>query len=296
MTGGESTPEGITEMFDVHGSFDKFRAGAAEALEGMDMPMGKTSREEFISADLLKRFLNRLLGVRLELQDQMFLFFSQLMELFISEDKKAGKYSEGISDVAGKNKQVARRELLYECPRTGAITEHVEVRTDRGVSWEEAERMLEEHEAYSEEHEILDDRSGFYKDEGTNADYRYFLALRKSQPLGDKRSPYYILVRPNIGNSRVDYPKRELRHKTPVRSSQAIKRWWDELYHFYESKCTHLRQRKYCSNGELGRCGYGTRMRRIHIITGLCLPFWKDIAASLETKTGCRVVRIQVGR
>ena len=70
------------------------------------------------------------------------------MEHFISEDKLLGKYQEGISDVAGKNKKVVTKEKLYECPRSGAVTEHVLLTSDRGVSWDEACSLLKEQKRY----------------------------------------------------------------------------------------------------------------------------------------------------
>lgn len=292
MSEGQPTPESISDMFDAQGGFEKFQEGAKKALDGMELALGATCRGEGIGSDGLKRFLNRLLGVPLELQDRMFLFFSALMEHFISQDKIVGKYSEGISDVAGKNKHIKSKELLYECPRTGAVTEHVEILTDRGVSWEEAERLLAEQQAYCDEHALVDDRSGFYKADGRNEDFLYFLALRKRQPLGVKRSPYYIYVRPNTGNSRNDYPKAELRYKTKVKPSLAIKRWWDEIFNFYYDKCTHIRNHGRCKFAD--SCEYGKRTHKINIITGLCLPFWKDISSTLRrTNSRFKVVRIQ---
>jgi hypothetical protein len=71
--------------------------------------------------------------------------------------------AEGICDVAGKQKRVVKTERLYECPRTGSVTDYVQLSTDRGVSWEEAIAMLENQKIYSAEHDLIDDRSGFCK-------------------------------------------------------------------------------------------------------------------------------------
>ena len=285
MGDGKKPPSYITEMFVGEVEMAKFCAGAKEALESMAISLGENKKVQS-GADRLRHFLNRLLGVKLDLQEEIFCFFSQLMELFISEDKANGKYEEGISDVAGKNKRVVKVERLYECPRTGAVTEYIQLTTDRGVSWEEAERLLEEQKAYSVEHELEDDRSGFY--EGGSGDYKYFLAIRRKQPPGVKNSPYYIFVRPNTGNSRVDSHKSELRGRTRVRRpGPDVKRHWESVWKFYETKCSHYRSRNYCALGDT--CFYGKRMAKIHLITGLCLPFWKDVAS----KMGCRVVRIQ---
>jgi len=286
MGDGSKPPAHITEIFEGEEEMAKFCKAAKEALDGMAISLGEHKKVQS-GAERLRRFLNRLLGVQLELQDQIFCFFSQLMEIFVAEDKLKGKYEEGISDVAGKNKRVVKIEKLYECPRTGAVTEYVQLTTDRGVSWEEAVRLLEEQKAYSAEYELVDDKSGFYEGSSTNSDFKYFLAIRRKQPPGVKNSPSYIFVRPNTGNSRTDSYRSELRYHTRVEPGADVKRHWESVWKFYELKCTHYKQKNYCVLGD--KCDYGKRTKKIHMITGLCLPFWKDVAS----KMGCRVVRIQ---
>jgi hypothetical protein len=286
MGDGSNPPAHITEVFEGEEEMAKFCKAAKEALDGMAISLGEHTKVQS-GAERLRRFLNRLLGVQLELQDQIFCFFSQFMEIFVAEDKLKGKYEEGISDVAGKNKRVVKIEKLYECPGTGAVTEYVQLTTDRGVSWDEAVRLLEDQKAYSAEHELVDDKSGFYEGSSTNSDFKYFLAIRRKQPPGVKNSPSYIFVRPNTGNSATDYNRSELRYLTRVQPGADVKRYWEFVWKFYELKCTHYKKNNYCVLGD--KCDYGKRTKKIHLITGLCLPFWKDVAS----KMGCKVVRIQ---
>ena len=133
MSKQEKVPEYITEMFSGEKGLEGFRVRAREALNGMALGLGNLQKIGS-GAERLKRFMNRILGCSLDVQDEMFNFFSQLMEHFIEQDKLIGKYEEGISDVAGKNKRVVNIEKLYECPRSGAVTEFVHLTTDRGVS------------------------------------------------------------------------------------------------------------------------------------------------------------------
>ena len=269
LTSQEKTPEYIAEMFASDDDFESFRLNAGAALTSLgvfDEDSTKKATEE------LHRFMNRLLGVTIDLQAQMFTFFSQLMEYYIAQDKLLGKYeevmslhhicrctiaglhlvilyvnddctrSQGICDVAGKNKHVCKVEKLYECPRTGAVTEYVHLASDRGVSWEEANRLLEEQKEYASENNLQDDRSGFYRDDSSQKDFRFVLALRRKQAAGDSRLARYIFIRPNTGNSRQDYSRVELRYKTKVPPSAHIQAWWVELYEYYYDKCTHQRQ------------------------------------------------------
>ena len=305
LTSKESAPEYMTEMFPDTKAFESFREKAKVALDemGIEIETFEEGARKKSRAEQLRRFLNRLLGVTMDLQDEIFNFFSQLMEFYIGQDKLLGKYEEGICDVAGKNKHVVKVEKLYECPRTGAVTEYVQLASDRGVSWEEANRLLKDAQEYAaEQNRVQDGRprtdlSGFYVDNDTRHDFKYWLAIRRKQEAGDTRAPRYIYVRPHTGNSRQDYLQNDVRYRTKAASSAALKRWWDGLYELSYDKCAHMRAQGRCPNGPM--CEFGKRTKPIHLITGLCLPFWKDLQTCMRSRSadskrmGIKVVRVQ---
>ena len=104
--------------------------------------------------------MNRVLGVSLELQNVIFRYFMHLMTERINKDKNSGEYQEGIVDIAGSVIEVMKEQDLFECPRTGAKTTRVLLRTDRGLSWDKATEMLKEHIEYAKEKGLEDKDSG----------------------------------------------------------------------------------------------------------------------------------------
>jgi hypothetical protein len=109
------------------GNFSEFRKEAADALEkaGMVEFLEKALKNTLkVHADGSRRqlksdpsktaanmFLNRLLGIRLAVQGQLFAFWQHIMHAKIREAKQKGEYQEGILDIptANNHVQVASR-------------------------------------------------------------------------------------------------------------------------------------------------------------------------------------------
>ena len=106
---------------------------------------------------------------------------------------------QGIVDICGATE--LKEELdLYTCPRTGAVTKYFKVATDRGISWEEATRLLAEQRDSAE--------SGFYRATYQAAANKeiFVLALRKASLAAASAvsSSFFHLVRPNTGFSPIE--------------------------------------------------------------------------------------------
>ena len=80
----------------------------------------------------MPRFLNRLLALPIDEQNQLFAELEERIAANIEQAMEAGAYEVGVETVRADSLAIAGRETLYEHPRTGAVTELVEiVRRDR---------------------------------------------------------------------------------------------------------------------------------------------------------------------
>ena len=94
----------------------------------------KLVHEGNIKEDLppMPRFLNRLLALPIDEQNQLFAELEERIAANIEQAMEAGAYEVGVETVRADSLAVAGRETLYEHPGTGAVTELVEiVRRDR---------------------------------------------------------------------------------------------------------------------------------------------------------------------
>ena len=87
----------------------------------------------------VRRFLNRLLGLPLREQNELFDLFCATLSGVISAARKDGKYDEGIADLSGASVSLEEPETaLWADPLTGAVMSTALVMVDRGVSWHAA--------------------------------------------------------------------------------------------------------------------------------------------------------------
>ena len=113
--------------------------GAIEgwSIAGFEEATGlKLVHEGTLKEDLppMSRFLNRLLALPIDEQNQLFAALEARIEANIEQAVEAGSYEVGVETVRADSLSIAGRETLYEHPRTGAATDLVEiVRRDRLV-------------------------------------------------------------------------------------------------------------------------------------------------------------------
>ena len=94
----------------------------------------KLVHEDNLKEDLppMPRFLNRLLALPIDEQNQLFAELEERIAANIEQAMEAGAYEVGVETVRAGSLAIAGRETLYEHPGTGAVTELVEiVRRDR---------------------------------------------------------------------------------------------------------------------------------------------------------------------
>ena len=75
----------------------------------------------------MPRFLNRLLALPIDEQNQLFAELEERIAANIEQAMEAGAYEVGVETVRADSLAIAGREPLYEHPGTGAVTELVEI-------------------------------------------------------------------------------------------------------------------------------------------------------------------------
>ena len=100
-----------------------------EEATGLKLVHEGTLKEELPP---MSRFLNRLLALPIAEQNQLFAALEERIEANIEQAVEAGTFEVGVETVRADALSTAGRETLYEHPRTGAVTDLVEiVRRDR---------------------------------------------------------------------------------------------------------------------------------------------------------------------
>ena len=111
------------------GAIDRWSLADFEAATGLKLVHEGTLKEELPP---MSRFLNRLLALPIAEQNQLFAALEARIEANIEQAVEAGNFEVGVETVRADSLSTAGRETLYEHPRTGAVTDLVEiVRRDR---------------------------------------------------------------------------------------------------------------------------------------------------------------------
>ena len=104
----------------------------------------------------MSKFLNRILGMPVELQNRLFKYFTDTLAAIVTQAKKTGKYDMGILDLGmgGEGCKRTKTRTWVSKHSTGtAKTDLHTVTVERGLSWEQAKEKFEE---------LKGDLEGFY--------------------------------------------------------------------------------------------------------------------------------------
>ena len=111
------------------GAIKGWSIAAFEAATGLKLVHEGTLKEDLPP---MARFLNRLLALPIAEQNRLFAALEARIESNIELAMEAGSYEVGVETLRADSLSIAGRETLYAHPRTGAVTDLVEiVRRDR---------------------------------------------------------------------------------------------------------------------------------------------------------------------
>ena len=129
-------------------TFSEFAFMAFKAFQNAGLELSVATNNIKVS-----QFLNRLLGLELKLQSQVFAYWHLIMDELIRDAKKTGQFQEGIVDISSEL-TFEKESVLFEDERAGIATCLNRLVGDRGVSWEKAKSLMKDQDESS---------AGFYR-------------------------------------------------------------------------------------------------------------------------------------
>ncbi|KAK9815308.1 hypothetical protein WJX72_001386 [[Myrmecia] bisecta] len=287
-------PEGHRTPNSLNSAMDDFREWACAAMTKVGLleynpRMGCLHPYTVENKDKgsVKRFLNRLLAMRLEEQKTIFQYFSETLDVIIATAKSQGKYETGITTIQGVNgAEVKQKILIHTDTDSGAQTFNAEVAIDRGVSWEQALKFRDDWAAdWAASGNADNPFVGFHLDNhiknvgGTG--HPRVIMVTQTKAMEEGQIKRYRVQRPNNCLSGWQWSEGELREKNYIKISDATaKRHWEFWYNFLEDHCEHGSN---CSRRSRGmECFHGQRVTNIHLVTGAVLPIWKGLTDTVK--------------
>eukprot|EP00775_Hariotina_reticulata_P014308 gene14308-35_t len=269
----------VRQMSSV-GLMDKPEAAMAAALSNRRSKAGGPS---------INTLLNRMLGLQVAMQGQLFAYFTTILDKVVSNAKKEGKY-ESTSIIKPGCESISLRSstVICEHPNGAAATSHSVFNTDRGVNWEKAIKLLEEEleivRKQQGEAAVAKCGAGFYYSDSATTRF-YCLALPRNERgtreakvrnTTVQRALYVRLVRPTTGFAASDAPMQEfVRQHSKMTNMSLMEKEWTAAY-----------------NSQKGR---DQRMVPLHLVTGSVLPLLTTINRVVDSHrmASGRVKRLQ---
>ncbi|KAH8323559.1 hypothetical protein KR067_013748, partial [Drosophila pandora] len=240
----------------------------------------------------ISKFLNRILGCRVEIQNALFKFFLDKMYSLILQMKRSGRFDLGILDLDAHGASVKSVKLMRFTRKhaTGtAATELHTVTVERGMSFETALNKYRK--------EARHDHDGFYVLQqlrhNKNSSILCLQAKANStDPAPTSASKISLQIyRPNTG------PQVRLETLSSIKTRyvkvtpEVARSLWQEQYDMCLNNCSHYFWNGVCPY-PVG-CEVGLRVRTYHVLSGLMLPIWDRIELVIE-KNGHKIQIIRV--
>jgi hypothetical protein len=207
---------------------------------------------------LMNIFLNRMLGMKVGVQNALFDLFSRYVDRLILLDKRAGLHERGILEV-NTNSGMVRADAPEDLAiKTNAGTIHCRLRNievDRGITWERAMELYEQDDGG-------DVRSGFYRS-------RFHDIVKLA--IGEGPNQYRI-HKPNLGTDTRFSNYGELNSGSYKISVEEAEPLWRSYHLRTGAECSHEIYANHCEEKSMMRtCNRGMRIRCYCILSGAIL-------------------------
>ncbi|EDW37031.1 GL26016 [Drosophila persimilis] len=277
-----------------------FHDDCATALAGVGLlSMRKENNRKIFSVEKdcnnIAKFLNRILGCRVEIQNAIFKFFLGNMYSLITQMKRAGRFDLGILDLDAHGASVTSLKLMRFTRQhaTGtAATELHTVKVERGMSFEQALAKFRR--------EAKDPHEGFYilkqkRRNKTNAvlclNGQMVNCLVNTRKESTPSPVFLQLYRPNTGPQVKTENLTSITQRYVQVAPEVAQMYWQHQYETCLTRCSHSFWNRPCPNPN--SCELGLRVRTYHVLSGLMLPIWGRIEKIIE-RNGRKIQIIRV--
>ncbi|XP_055305028.1 protein strawberry notch-like [Sitodiplosis mosellana] len=287
---GHSDDTSLAQPDDYKGDFFGDLSNALAGVGLLEDIEGSSKMRRMKDSDKgdIAKFLNRILGLRVKLQNQLFKYFTDTMEFKIEEAKKAGEYDMGIMDMGNTdNVKVLDTKVFHRKHATGvAPIELYTVEIDRGITYDEAVKKCAE---------STDNNEGFYMQTMGSRQLAMIAMYSKSQKAARGAMQVY---RPNVGMCTPLVSLTDMKSKHNKVTPNQAEKYWNHQYNASEKMCVHMYWYGTCKNSTAGfLCDIGLRKREYYLIAGSIFAVWQRIEHQIKAKSRASVTpKLQVVR
>ncbi|KAL0818579.1 hypothetical protein ABMA28_009017 [Loxostege sticticalis] len=274
-----------------------FFQDVASALVGVGLIVNSETAPGVLSLDKdynnMSKFLNRILGMPVDLQNRLFKYFTDTLTTVMEQAKRNGRFDLGILDLGSAGECVRRARCVRFLRRHATGQAPVELHTvhsERGMDWSEALEKWSEASGPKE---------GFYlSQQARNNKYTAVLCVAAPSPTKkeklSKREQMFHIYRPNTGLQLRQESLAEIEKKYKKVESEEAESSWRAQYAASVRVCSHAYWRGVCRNAL--DCEVGLRQRTYHVLAGSVLAVWARVEGVLAARSALnkmQVVRIK---
>lgn len=225
----------------------------------------------------IKRFLNRILGMQVRLQNALFEYFGDTYDKVVAIEKREKTFDYGIQDLGARAEEVSvsplsNYSIMQDTSMAPVELQLYSVKVNRGMTWE----------MVLDKAGTLSGGSGFYL--SYNFNFVYLLL--------DAGNGLYEQYRPNIGILPALVELKEFKKKNYKVNVLRAERHWSDQYTRSLTNCSHMAMFGKCAEVAKGNeCAFGLGKAVYFVLTGGVLAVWTQLK-----KVFCNSKRFQVLR
>lgn len=260
-----------------------------DALKGLQRVGLINQSEPMLDSDKksLGKFLNRILGLHVKLQNAIFEYFTDTMDAVIEKAKKEGHFDLGILDVATSDQTLIRvsvHKFIKKHSTGSAAAELHTVSAERGMSWTEAKYLWQQAKSQAK----------FYVSPIRNSKREVLLAVPVPGHSGHADDVFYYIYRPNLGKQVRKEVLSSILRKYKYEDVNEAKEHWESRYVSSLDTCSHKYWGGLCKRTLIGElCDVGLRRKVYHILSGSVLSVWNIIEVIISKVNRMQVIRVK---